>query len=171
MEAFLELFLRSFPDADHLAGEVEGLAGHRVVEVHHNGVWLDLVNGSLYDLASVAEHRDDLAYDEKILANFPVDLKSGLRQLEETAGVECAVAFLRSEGERELVARLLALDLALEFRKKHMCPVNVAKRTLLRRLVGEFSVHNQFVGQLDHIVFLYFHNDVLLLMNLFFCLL
>ena len=166
VQTLLKLFLRGLPDAHHLAGEIEGLAGHRMVEVHHDGVSLYLVDGSLNDLAGVAEHRDDLADDEKILADLAVDLERGLRQLDQAAVVECAVAFLGGEGERELLSWLLALYLALEFRKKHMCSVNVVKRALLRRLVGEFSIDNQFVGQLDHMVFLYFHDDNLFIINL-----
>ena len=166
VQTLLKLFLRGLPDAHHLAGEIEGLAGHRMVEVHHDGVSLYLVDGSLNDLAGVAEHRDDLADDEKILADLAVDLERGLRQLDQAAVVECAVAFLGGEGERELLSWLLALYLALEFRKKHMCSVNVVKRAILRRLVGEFSIDNQFVGQLDHMVFLYFHDDNLFIINL-----
>ncbi len=157
VESFIELLFGSLPDFHHLAGEIENLSSHRMVEIHRDGVLLHLVHGSLHHLAGVAEHRNHLADDQQFLADPAVDLECGLRKIEQPAWVESAVAFFRAEGECEFVIRLLAFQFALELRKKHMRSVDVLERTLQGRLVGKFSVHNQFVGQFDHLVLFYFH--------------
>ena len=51
VEAFLKLFLCSVANGKNLALEVEGLAGHGMVEIHGNGVFLNSYNLTVNNMA------------------------------------------------------------------------------------------------------------------------
>ena len=157
MKAFCEFLLGGVADLHHLAGEIQGLSGHRVVEIHGDAILPDFVDGPLHHVPAVAYHRNDLPYHEEVIADHSIYRERFLREVHEPALVECAVAFFRSKGEREGFTRLLAFNFAFEFREQHMGSVDVIQRTAFVSLVCKASVHNEFVGQGDHFVLFNFH--------------
>ncbi len=136
---------------------MQGLAGHRVVEVHRHAVLSHALDLALHDLAGRVEHRDDVSRHEQILTELAVYLEGALRDVNLVLRVVCAVPFLRCEGELELVTRFLALQFRFEFREKHPCPVYVFKRSVRSRLVGCLAFHVEFVAYCYNFVFSYFH--------------
>ena len=47
---------------------MEGLACHRMIEIHFDAVLADAVDLALYDLSLRVEHRDDIAYNKEVFA-------------------------------------------------------------------------------------------------------
>ena len=62
--AFLELFLSGLADGDDLTGEVQGLAGHRVVEIHSDRIVSHFMDDAVDNLAGIAHHGNHPSYDK-----------------------------------------------------------------------------------------------------------
>ena len=157
MESFFELFLAGFTHALDLPGEVQGLAGHRMVEVHGHAVLAHRLYLALDHLSGGVEHRDDVARHEEVFAHLAVDLECALRNVGLVFRFVCAVAFLRGESEFEVVTRLLLLQFGFEFGEEHPCSMYVFERGFRARLVGCLAFHVEFVAYRYHFVLSYFH--------------
>ena len=95
VEAFLQLFLGSLPDLEHLSAEIQGLAGHGMVEVHNHDLLLDFHHLSVHDFAGTVEHGDEPALDQYLVVQFPVHHECDLGYLHHVRRVIFTVAFLR----------------------------------------------------------------------------
>ena len=68
MQSFGEFLFSGFAHFRHFYREVEGLPGHRVIEVHDNYVWLDFHHFAMHNLAAVIHHRNHVAYEKDVFA-------------------------------------------------------------------------------------------------------
>lgn len=114
VQAFGQFLLGGVADCEDLACEVEGLAGHGMVEVHHDAVVLDFMDFAVHYAALLVHHRYHVADCEETFLNLSVHFEDVLGQLDYHVGVVLAVAFGRSEGELKCVTGLLAGYVLLE---------------------------------------------------------
>lgn len=156
MKSLSEFLLCSVPYRYDFAGEVQCLAGHRMVEVHSHDVFADGSHDSLNDHACAVEHRNDVADFEELFLNYTVYLERALRKVEFVLRIVFAVTFFRGQCECEFASRLESFYFGLELRQKHMSTMNVVKWLCLS-LVHNFSVYCELVGQLYNLIVLYFH--------------
>ena len=134
-----------------------------MVEIHGDDIVLDFTYRALDDCPDVAEHRNHIADHEQFLAHHAFHCECALRKVKDHVRVDGPVAFFRVQGEFESIARFLAFEILLEFRKKHAGALDVVQRTFLCGLVCEFSFHNELVGELDNLVLIYFHKICIIL--------
>lgn len=156
MKSLCEFLLCSVPYRYDFAGEVQCLAGHRMVEVHSHDVFADGSHDSLNDHACAVEHRNDVADFEELFLNYTVYLERALRKVEFVLRIVFAITFFRGQCECEFASRLESFYFGLELRQKHMSTMNVVKWLCLS-LVHNFSVYCELVGQLYNLIVLYFH--------------
>ena len=156
MKSLSEFLLCSVPYRYDFAGEVQCLAGHRMVEVHSHDVFADGSHDSLNDHACAVEHRNDVADFEELFLNYTVYLERALRKVEFVLRIVFAITFFRGQCECEFASRLESFYFGLELRQKHMSTMNVVKWLCLS-LVHNFSVYCELVGQLYNLIVLYFH--------------
>ena len=147
VETFREFLLAGSPHALHLAGEMEGLACHRVVEVHRHTLFAYGGDGTLDYLTLAVEHRDGVSHYEEIFPELAVrTLERAFRQLYLVFFIVLSVTFVRAEGELKRVPRLFSLERFLELREEHSCAVDVLKRLFCRSPVCNLSFYFQFVA-------------------------
>ena len=79
--------------------EVQSLACHRVVEVHHNGLLLNLLNEAHHVLTISCSHRNLAAYEQNLLRNLAVHHKYALWQLNDGLSDNLAVTIFSLQGE------------------------------------------------------------------------
>ena len=115
----------SFTHILHLAGEMQSLACHRVVEVHKHRVFLHLVYGSLNHSAFGIEHRYNPARYKEVAAHYSVEHEGLERQLENVVAAVNSIAFFRRERKFKLFSRLFAINFFFETRQEHSRAVNV----------------------------------------------
>ena len=108
VQAFGQFLLCGVADCEDLAGEIEGLAGHGVIEVHHDAVVLDFMYLAVHYAALLVHHRYHVADCQETFLDLALYLKDVLGQLDYHVGVVLAVAFGGSEGELKGVTGLLA---------------------------------------------------------------
>lgn len=156
MKSLSEFLLCSVPYRYDFAGEVQCLAGHRMVEVHSHDIFADGSHDSLNDHACAVEHRNDVADFEELFLNYTVYLERALRKVEFVLRIVFAITFFRGQCECEFASRLESFYFGLELRQKHMSTMNVVKWLCLS-LVHNFSVYCELVGQLHNLIVLYFH--------------
>jgi len=87
VKAFLELLLGGLADSLYATAEIESLAGHGVIEVHHHVVFLNLGYGTLNHLALAVDHREDTAGNEELGHKLAVHLEGLYRELYEMCGI------------------------------------------------------------------------------------
>ena len=157
VETFCQFLVSRIPDRQHLAGKIEGLVGKRMVEVHLHRILENLLDGTVDHIAHLVDHREGLPDHKELVVHLPVQHEGSFRKTQHHCRFGIAVAFCRGEGEGETIARLLALEIFLEFRKKHIHALDVVKRTLLDSSVNDCPVHFELIGELYHFVLFYFH--------------
>ncbi len=130
VQTLLQLLLGGLPHREHLAGEMHGLVGHRMVEVHHHGLVLDFHHLAVDHLSHAVEHRQEPSEHQQVLAQLPVHLEGALRDFDPLLLVIDPVAVLRRHLEVKLIAGLPVQDLLLENREQHMGSVYIFQRLL-----------------------------------------
>jgi len=131
MESFCELLLCSLSYRNHLTGEIERLACHRMVEIHYDSLFLHFEDHSWNDLSLAVEHRYHATYLHCLLLELAVNHECGLRELYNLLLLVFAVSVLRADSECEFISWLLAFESFLELREEHVCSVDVVKRLSL----------------------------------------
>ena len=157
MEAFLEFLLRGGTDGLNAAAEVEGLAGHRMVEVHHHVVCGNFLYGALHNLAGAVKHGEGAADDQKVCDHLALYLEGLDGDGDKVTGVVHPVAVFRAEREGAVVPGLFLLEGSLELGKEHPGTVNILKGCVGGRFVCECSVDMEFVADCYYMVFFNFH--------------
>ena len=160
MESLCKFLLSCLANCEDLACEAEGLAGHLVVEVHLHAVFANLTNNTRDHSTHAVEHRDSVAWYEKILANLAVDLERCLWKVDDAAWVNLAVTVLWRKSNVECRAWLHAFDMLLEFRKKAACSMYVIQWSFLSCVVYHLAVHLKFVAEFYYSVLCNFHISV-----------
>ena len=104
--AALQILGRYVAYRDYLDLEVEGLTGHRVVEVHLYGRLANLLHYTQHAVALGVSHRNLRANEENILGQLAIYHEDILRQIDDSLLDHLAIAILRLQREGNLVARL-----------------------------------------------------------------
>ena len=157
VEPFLELFVGGVAYGLDLAGEMQRLAGHRVVEVHSHGFFTHCGDGALDHLSFGIEHRQHASYDEQLRGGLAVDCESLQRQLYEIFRIVGAVAFLGRKREFERVAGNLSVKGLFKFGQQHSCAVDILEGCFGSGLVGDFAFNFKGVADRYDFVFLNLH--------------
>ena len=161
VQAFLEFLLGGVADGEDLAGEIEGLAGHGVIEVHHDAVVLDFMYLAVHYAALLVHHRYHVADCQETFLDLALYLKDVLGQLDYHVGVVLAVAFGGSEGELKGVTGLLAGYVLLELGQEISHAEDEVEGTVFCGLVGYLAVHCEGVGKCYYFLFTDFHCSAL----------
>ena len=141
--------------------EVEHLAGHRVVEVHLNGLLSYLFDGAEHTVALVVAHRDLVANEQHFLSQLAVDHKYVFGQINDSLSDHLAITVFGLEGECHLVANLFTENSLFEFREQHTRAEDKFEGVFGVRLVSDLAVNGQFVIYRYKFVLFYFHCFVL----------
>ena len=158
-----QLLVRSAAHALYLTGEVQGLAGHRMVEVHGHGGVGHLVDGALDYLTGLVQHRDGAADDQQVITHLSVNGEGRLGEVNEVFRVIDAVAVFGAQDEVEAIARLFALQGPFKLGKEHAGAVDVLQGVAGGGLIRDFTFYFECVAHGHDFVVLYFHLFSLLL--------
>jgi len=153
----LQVFGRYVAYRNDLDLEIEGLAGHRMVEVHFHGLFAHLLDGTDHAVALCIAHRHLRTCEEDVFGQLAVHHECIFRQIDDRFGDHLAVTVLRREREGNLLARLFAQDRLLEFGEQHACSADELEGSARLGLVCDCAVNGQFVIDRYHFVFFYFH--------------
>ena len=136
VQALGQLLVGGVAHALHPAAEMQGLAGHRMVEIHRHGALGDLADGALEHLSGLVEHRDGAALDEQVLADLAVDGECRPGEVDQVGRIVGAVAVLGAQHEVERGARLQVLQRRLKLGQQHPGTMYILQGSLGPRLVG-----------------------------------
>ena len=157
VQAFLQFLVGGVAHRLHLAGEVERLAGHGVVEIHRHAVVEDIGHGALDHLPVLVHHRDHPADDQEVFPDLAVYGESLFRDGDHIFGMVFAVSLFCGQGELEGLSGFLAFHGGLELRKEHSGSVDVFERRFRTGLVCDNAFNLKFVGEGGHFVLFYLH--------------
>ena len=163
VEPVRELAFGGVAHGYHLHGEVQGLAGHGMVEIHADMLFADLLDGGLYHAAVLPHHREDAADFHQFLVHYTVNHEGLLREVYHALRIMHSVAFFRAQGETDAVAGFLSFYRLLELGEQHVSAVYVFEGIVPSRPIGDFAVHLQPVSEGYDLVVLYFHIDYLMI--------
>ena len=166
MQAFGQLLLSGAAHALHLAGEVQGLAGHRMVEIHLDGAVGDGADRALDHLPGLVEHRDGASDHEQVLADLAVDGESRLGKVDHIGRIIFAIAVFRAQDEIKRVARLLVLQGGFKLGKEHAGAVDVLQGCAGGGLIRNLSFNFEGVAHGYDFFILYFHAAKLVLFGI-----
>ena len=141
MQSFGEFLFSGFAHFRHFYREVEGLPGHRVIEVHDNDVRLDFHHFAMHDLAAVVHHRNHVAYEKNVFAYDTVAFEYFLGKFHYRFRFRYSVALFRGEREFDFVSYGFPFEVGLEFWKQHPFAENEVQRFFRGCLVGYLSVY------------------------------
>ena len=157
VEPVCELAFSGVAHGYHLYGEVQGLACHGMVEIHADVLVADRLDSGLYHAAVLSHHREDAADLHQFLVHHAVYHEGLLGEVDHALRIVDAVAFFRTQGEADAVARFLPFHRLLELGKQHVGAVYVFEGIVPSRLIGDSAVHLQPVCEGHDLVVLYFH--------------
>ena len=157
----LQILGRYIAYRDYLDLEVEGLAGHRVVEVHLYGLLANLFDDTQHAVALCVAHGYLRAYEKDVLGQLAIYHKDCFRQIDDCIGDQFSITVFGFEGEGYALAGLFAFDSGLEFREQHARAEDKFQRLPGLRLVSDLSVNGEFVIHRNHFVCFYFHDNLL----------
>lgn len=143
---------------DDLYLEVEGLARHRVVEVHLHALLANLANDAEHAVALSIAHGYLRTYEEDILYDFAIDHEDSLGQLNQSVGNILTVAIFGLQSKCHLLAGLLAENSLLELGKEHACTKDKLQGLTRARLVCYLTIDCESVVHSHHFVLFYFHS-------------
>ena len=169
VQAFVKFLLGGVADRNDFYLEVQGLACKLVVEVHGNGVFLNLGHCTLDDLTVLVEHGNDGADLQQVFAEHSANFEGTLRNVELQLRIHGAVAFFGADGDAELFAGFMAFEALFESGNHHMCPVDVLQRLSLGGFVHLLSFYSEAVCDCYDFVLLDFHFLVFLFNYISFC--
>lgn len=153
--------LGSLADTFDFALEVEGFAGHRVVEVHLHLVAVHLYNATQQLHAVVGHHRDLIADRQQTLLDFAVDGEGLAGQYDDHIGIGLAVTDLGGEREGERVTYAEACDVLFELGQQVTCSENESEGMFGRSGVGNLAFNGQRIAQRYEFFVFYFHVNLL----------
>ena len=133
-------FLRCrFVHVDDFAGEVQGFARERMVEVHHDHVVFDLEDRAVHAVAVGVHHRDGVALLNHFGVELAIDFEDMLRQVEDVLFVVLAVSVGRRDAEVELLSRLKTHQFLFEGGNHHPGAVDELQGDFARSLFHQFA--------------------------------
>ena len=133
-------FLRCrFVHVDDFAGEVQGFARERMVEVHHDHVFFDLEDRAVHAVAVGVHHRDGVALLYHFGVELAIDFEDMLRQVEDVLFVVLAVSVGRRDAEVELLSRLKTHQFLFEGGNHHPGAVDELQGDFARSLFHQFA--------------------------------
>ena len=162
VQALGQLLVGGAAHALHLAGEMQGLAGHRMVEIHLDRALGNLADRALDHLPGLVQHRDGAADHEQVLADLAVDGERRLGKVDQERRIIFAIAVFGAQDEIESVVRLLVLQRRFELGKKHTAAMDVFKGCAGSGLVRNLAFNFECVAHGHDFVFLYFHSAKLM---------
>ena len=127
-----------------------------MVEVHLYSLRCNLEYNARDNSSNAVQHRNSVAWYEKVFSYLAVDLERSLRKVDHSVWVDFTVCICCCECNVELAAWLHALDMLLKFREKVSCSVDIVK-WFLYSLVNYHSFNFEFVCELDYFVLSDFH--------------
>ena len=140
VQAFCQFFLGGITHRYDLAGEVQGLACHRGVEVHGHLVVLDFDDHAVAYFSRRIEHGDEFTGFQQVFPELAVDLERTLRYVEDLGQVVFAIGVLRGDGAAERLSFLLSFQLGFQHGDDHPHALDVVQGLFLR-------------GPVDHLAF------------------
>ena len=75
VQAFGQFLLGSVTYRDNLSLEIQCLAGHRMIEVHGHGIFMNLGNRALDYHAGAVQQRNHFTYDQQVFPDGAVHLE------------------------------------------------------------------------------------------------
>ena len=157
MQAVLQLIFRGLAHQDNLAGEMQVLAGHLVIEVHSDVLVADFYHRAGHHAAVGVHHRNHVAFKEQFLCQAVALHKDVLGEVDYGAGVVLAITLGGSETEVEFVAHLLAGDVLFELGQQIACAKDEFQRAGFIATVCNFAIYLEFVYQMYYFVLSNFH--------------
>ena len=163
MKSLSEFLFGSLTNRNDFTGKVKGLSCHLMVQVHFYSFRGNFENYARYHCACSVEHRDGVAWNEKVFSYLSVYLECGFRKVDDLFRLDFAVSICRCEGDFKCRSRFHAFDMLLEFRQEAACAMYIVQRSFLGCSVNNASVHFELVSELHYFVCSNFHIAVVLI--------
>lgn len=160
VKTLCQLFLSSLSDSEDLTLEIHGLAGHRMIEIHDNGLVLDFSDLALAYLVGAVEHRNEIAFHKKVIPQYSIYCKGTLRQFYDVLRIRLAIFVFRLHDEVEFVAWLMTFHFFFKFRDEHAHSLDVIQRSIFGNGIDYLSIHSHFIDNFHYGVFCNFHNRI-----------
>ena len=157
VETFCKLFFSSLAYGKDLSFEMKGLAGHLMVKVHLDAVFCHFDHYARNHSAHAVHHRDCIAWNEEVFANFSVHFECCFREIDDPARIDFAVAVCRCKCHIKCASWLHAFDMCFKFRKKASCTMYVIEWSFLCCVVDDLAVNFEFIAEFNYLVLFYLH--------------
>lgn len=131
---------------DDRSFELEGLAGHRMVEIHRNALIAYGLNRSDHAVSLIVAHGKLIADFEHAVFDFAIDHEDLFRKIDHRLGHHFAVGFSRFEPEGKRISRLESGQMRFECRKQEAALEYELKRAFGRYGFDDRSVDFQLVA-------------------------